>query len=125
MKKTCLIFCSSLGFCLNAIFPSLITRYSSVKALNDAFNKGEVDIVFNYYGFDTGSSNETINVYNSSYVILTHINNNITVDSWASLAGKEIYALKDTTLTTYVNNNSKATIKTYSKLKNLCIILSQ
>lgn len=94
-------------------------KYSSVKALNDAFNKGEVDIVFNYYGFDTGSSNETINVYNSSYVILTHINNNITVDSWASLVGKEIYALKDTALTTYVNNNSKATIKTYSKLKNL------
>ena len=78
-----------------------------------------MDIVFNYYNFDSGSSNETINVYNSSYVILTHINNNITVDSWASLAGKEIYALKDTTLTTYVNNNSKATIKTYSKLKNL------
>ena len=94
-------------------------KYSSVKALSDAFNKGEVDIVFNYYNFDSGSSNETINVYNSSYVILTHINNNITVDSWASLAGKEIYALKDTTLTTYVNNNSKATIKTYSKLKNL------
>lgn len=94
-------------------------KYSSVKALSDAFNKGEVDIVFNYYNFDSGSCNETINVYNSSYVILTHINNNITVDSWASLAGKEIYALKDTTLTTYVNNNSKATIKTYSKLKNL------
>ena len=94
-------------------------KYSSVKALSDAFNKGEVDIVFNYYNFDSGSCNETINVYNSSYVILTHINNNITVDSWASLAGKEIYALKDTTLTTYVNNNSKATIKTSSKLKNL------
>ena len=94
-------------------------KYSSVKALKNAFDEGKVDIIFNYYGFDSSSSNETINVYNSSYVILTHINNNVTVDSWVSLSGKEIYALKDTALTAYINNNTKATVRTYSKIKNL------
>ena len=94
-------------------------KYSSVKALKNAFDEGKVDIIFNYYGFDPSSSNETINVYNSSYVILTHINNNVTVDSWVSLSGKEIYALKDTALTSYINNNTKATVKTYAKIKNL------
>jgi len=94
-------------------------KYSSVKALKNAFDEGKVDIIFNYYGFDSSSSNETINVYNSSYVILTHIDNNVTVDSWVSLSGKEVYALKDTALTTYINNNTKATVKTYSKIKNL------
>ena len=96
-----------------------LKKYNSVKALKEAFDNGKVDIIFNYYDFDTSSSNETINIYNSSYVILTHMNNNVTVDSWASLAGKEIYALKDIALTNYMNNNTKATIKTYSKIKNL------
>lgn len=96
-----------------------LKKYNSVKDLKEAYDAGDVDIIFNYYGFDSSSSNETISVYNSSYVILTHINNNVTVDSWASLADKEVYALKDTALTTYVNNNTKATVKTYSKIKNL------
>ncbi|MBQ6282503.1 MAG: GGDEF domain-containing protein [Bacilli bacterium] len=96
-----------------------LKKYNSVKALKEAFDAGKVDIIFNYYGFDSSSSNETISVYDSSYVILTHINNNVTIDSWASLSGKEIYALKDTALTDYMNNNTKATIKTYSKIKNL------
>ncbi len=96
-----------------------LKKFNSVKALKEAFDDGKVDIIFNYYGFDTTSSNETINVYNSSYVILTHINNNVTVDSWVSLASKEVYALKDTSLTSYINNNTKATVKTYSKIKNL------
>lgn len=96
-----------------------LKKYNSVKALKEAFDDGNVDIIFNYYGFDSSSSNETINVYNSSYVMLTHINNNVTIDSWVGLAGKEIYALRDMALTTYINNNTKATVKTYSKLKNL------
>lgn len=94
-------------------------KYNSVKALKEAYEDGKVDIIFNYYDFDSSSSNETISVYNSSYVILSHINNNVTVDSWVSLAGKEVYALKDTALTNYINNNTKATVKTYSKIKNL------
>ncbi len=94
-------------------------KYSSVKALKSAFDEGKVDIIFNYYGFDAASSNETINIYNSSYVILSNMNNNVTIDSWASLSGKEIYALKDSALTEYINNNTKATVKTYAKIKNL------
>lgn len=96
-----------------------LKKFNSVKALKDAFDEGKVDIIFNYYGFDATSSNETINIYDSSYVLLTHINNNITIDSTASLANKEVYALKDIALTNYINNNTKATVKTYSKIKNL------
>ena len=65
-------------------------KYNSIKALTDAFQEGDVDIIFNYYNVDSSSSNETINIYNSSYVILTYIKNNVTVDSWVSLSGKEI-----------------------------------
>lgn len=94
-------------------------KYNSIKALKKAFESGEIDLVFNYYNMDTSSSNQTINVYNSSYVLLAHNNNNITIDSWMSLSGKEIYAIKDIALTTYINNNSKATIKAYSKIESL------
>lgn len=94
-------------------------KYSSLKQLKDAYDEGKVDIIFNYYGFDNTSSNETINVYDSSYVILSNMKNNITVDSLASLTNKELYALKDIALTNYLNSNSKATIKTYNKIKNL------
>lgn len=94
-------------------------KYNSIKQLTKGFENGDVDIIFNYYGIDSQGSNETINVYDASYVILTHIDNNVTVDSWMSLTNKEIYALKDTMLTEYVNNNSKATIKAYSKIRSL------
>ena len=94
-------------------------KYNSIKQLTKGFENGDVDIIFNYYGIDSQGSNETINVYDASYVILTHIDNNVTVDSWMSLTDKEIYALKDTMLTEYVNNNSKATIKAYSKISSL------
>ena len=94
-------------------------KYNSLKQLKDAYDEGKVDIIFNYYGFDNTSSNETINVYDSSYVILSNMKNNITVDSLASLTNKELYALKDISLTNYLNSNSKATIKTYNKIKNL------
>lgn len=94
-------------------------KYNSIKQLTKGFENGDVDIIFNYYGIDSQGSNETINVYDVSYVILTHIDNNVTVDSWMSLTNKEIYALKDTMLTEYVNNNSKATIKAYSKISSL------
>ena len=96
-----------------------LKKYSSLKQLKDAYDEGKVDIIFNYYGFDNTSSNETINVYDSSYVILSNMKNNITVDSLASLTNKELYALKDIALTNYLNSNSKATIKTYNKIKNL------
>ncbi len=96
-----------------------LKKYNSLKALKKAFDEGEIDIIFNYYGFDSTSSNETINVYNSSYVILSHIGNNVVVDSLSSLSGKELYALKDTALTNYINNNTRVSIKTYSKINNL------
>lgn len=96
-----------------------LKKYNSVKDLKKAFEDGKVDIIFNYYNIDEAGVNGTINVYSSSFVILTHMKNNVTIDSWASLANKDIYALKDTSLTNYVNTNSKATVKAYSKVRNL------
>ncbi len=95
-------------------------KYNSVEALEDAFNKKNVDIMFNYYSFKgLKNSINTIPVYSSNYVILSHIDNNIAVDSFSSLKDKEIYAIKDTELANYINKNSGAKVKTYNKINNL------
>lgn len=95
-------------------------KYDSVKDLEDAFNDGKVDIVFNYYNFgDLKDATYTIQTFSGNYVLLSHINNNVTIDSFASLKGKEIYTIKDTKLSNYVNQNSGATIKAYNKINNL------
>ena len=95
-------------------------RYNSVEALEDAFNKKNVDIMFNYHSFkDLQNSNYTIPIYSSNYVILSHLNNNVAIDSFSSLKDKELYAIKDTELANYINENSGAKVKTYSKIKNL------
>lgn len=95
-------------------------KYSTVSELEKAISDGKVDIVFNYYSFnELKGVNYTIQTYPGNYVILSHINNNVTIDSFASLKGKEIYTLKDTALAKYMNDFSGATIKAYNKVNNL------
>lgn len=95
-------------------------KYNSVLALEEAFNKKNVDIMFNYYSFKSiPNSTLTIPVYSSNYVILSHLDNNVAIDSFSSLKDKELYAIKDTDLANFINKNSGAKVKTYSKINNL------
>lgn len=95
-------------------------KYNTVKALQTALNDGKVDIAFNYYNFDVLENIfSTIQVYPSNYVILSHMDNNVTIDSFSSLKGKEIYTIKDTALSNYINTFSAAKVNTYSKINNL------
>ena len=95
-------------------------KYKSVEALEEAFNKKNVDIIFNYHSYDKiEKANLSLPVYTSNYVILSHIDNNVTIDSFASLKGKTIYTIKDTQLANYINTNSGAEVKTYSRINNL------
>ncbi len=95
-------------------------RYKDIDSLEDAFNKKNVDIIFNYFNLDDSiNMNNTIPIYSSNYVILSHINNNVTIDSFASLKGNTIYTIKDTKLANYFNKNSGAEIKTYSRVNNM------
>jgi len=95
-------------------------KYNSVSALEEAFNKKNVDIMFNYYSFKSiPNATMTIPVYSSNYVILSHLDNNVAIDSFSSLKDKELYAIKDTELANFINKNSGAKIKAYSKINNL------
>lgn len=95
-------------------------KYNSVSALEDAFNKKNVDIIFNYHTFKEMSNfMTTVPVYSSNYVILSHLDNNVAIDSFSSLKDKELYAIKDTLLADFINRNSGAKVKAYSKINNL------
>ncbi len=95
-------------------------KYSSVKELQEAIDDGRVDVAFNYYSYDSLKGvNYTTPIYSGNYVVLSYINNNITIDSFSSLKGQDIYMLKDTVLADYINTNSGATVKAYSKIRNL------
>ena len=95
-------------------------RYNSVNELESAINSGEVDVAFNYYEFkNLKDIDKTIEVYIGNYVLLSYIGNNVTIDSFASLKGKEIYTIKDTNLARYLNDNSNATLKAYNNINSL------
>ena len=95
-------------------------KFSTVSELQTAIDDGVVDVAFNYYSFDDIKGvNYTIETYSGNYVVLSHVNNNVTIDSFSSLKNQEVYMLKDTELAKYINANSGATVKAYSKIKNL------
>ena len=95
-------------------------KFNSIKDLEKAFNENKVDLVFDYYAFNNLSSvNETVDVFSSNYVILSNINSNIFIDSFASLKNKDIYTLKDTKISNYINTSSNAIVKAYSNIDSL------
>ncbi len=95
-------------------------KYNNIDDLQDAFNKKNVDFYFNYYSYDDIKNVQYLMpIYTSNYVILSHIDNNVTIDSFPSLRGKTIYTLKDTALANYMNKNSGAEVKTYTRINNL------
>lgn len=98
-------------------------QYDSIEELKKAFDNDEIDMMFNNFS-NTESGNNyitTSSVYNEEYVIITHVNNSLVIDSIKSLDGKTVYTLKNSLISDYIRRNTKADIKTYennSKLLN-------
>jgi len=94
-------------------------KYDSIEEIKKAFNNSEIDIMFNNHTSSVSSSILTSSVFKEKYVILSHINNNIVMDSIKSLKNKTVYTLKDSLLTTYIRKNGTAEVKTYDNLDDL------
>ncbi len=94
-------------------------KYSNVKDLQKAIDDGFIDIAFNYYSFDSLKGvNYSTPVYLGEYVVLSYIDNNVNIDSFASLKNQNISIIKDTLLNNYISNNVSS-IKEYSKIRQL------
>ncbi len=94
-------------------------KYNSIEELKNAFNKHEIDIMFNNFSSTLTSATLTSSIYEEEYVVLSHVNNSVVMDSIKSLKDKTVYIQKDSMLLNYVRKNSNADIKTFENLEKL------
>jgi diguanylate cyclase (GGDEF)-like protein len=94
-------------------------KYSSVKELQKAIDKGEVDIYFDYYNYNNDQYLSTISTFVEDYVVLGYEDDQHIVNSFESLKGQDIVMLKGDALNNYFTNNSRANIKEYNSLDEL------
>lgn len=81
-------------------------KYDDYNALKEAFNKQEIDLFFNNISLD-GYETENIDLisnYDEEIVVLTKLNNKVTVSSLKSLVGIKIASLSDTKVSSYLNS---------------------
>ena len=94
-------------------------RYDSIKDLQKAVEKKEVDIFFDYYNYNNDNYLPTLSTFVEDYVVLGRQEDNHIVNSFESLKGQDIAMVKGDSLYNYFSNNSRANIKEYKDLKDL------
>lgn len=96
-------------------------KYDSIQKLEEAVQKGEVDVYFDYYNFHTNEHNylPTVSTFVEEYVVLGKTKDEHIVNSFESLKGKNIAMLEKNALYSYFADNGRATITTYANLNTL------
>lgn len=94
-------------------------KYSSKKELQKAIDKGEVDVYFDYYNYNSDQYTATLSTFVEDYVILGYQEDNHIVNSFESIKGKDIAMVKGDSLYNYFTNNSRANIKEYNNIDDL------
>lgn len=99
-------------------------EYKSLDKLNSALNEKKVDIVLNYYSLSNSNYISSSSLGNISYVVITHEDNYIPVDSIKSVSDDNVKMIKNTGLYNYVKelnvniieyNNYKTLLKNITK----------
>ena len=109
------------GFAKSMNITFKIKEYNSIKDLTKNLNNGKVDLAFNYYDFDslTSDFDYSFSPYNEKIVVLTHISNVTTsVQSLKNLKDKDV-VMVDNKLASYLTKNYGAKVKTYKKASSL------
>ena len=94
-------------------------KYNSIKDLEKAIDKGEVDIYFDYYNYSNDKYFATVSTFIEDYAVLGIQKDNHIVNSFESLKGQDIVMLSNDSLNNYFENNSRANIKTFDDLDKL------
>ena len=94
-------------------------KYNSVKALEKAVDKGEVDVYFDYYNYNNDKYLATISTFVEDFVVLGKQEDNHIVNSFESLKNQSIVMLSGDALYSYFKSNSRAKIKTYDTIDDL------
>ncbi len=94
-------------------------RFRSKKELQQAIDKGEIDVYFDYYNYNNDKYLGTLSTFIEDYVVLGRQEDNHIVNSFESLKGQEIAMLKGDSLYNYFTNNSRADIKEFTNINSL------
>ena len=94
-------------------------KFNSVKALEKAVDKGEVDVYFDYYNYNNDKYLATISTFVEDFVVLGKQEDNHIVNSFESLKNQSIVMLSGDALYSYFKSNSRAKIKTYDTIDDL------
>ncbi len=94
-------------------------KYKSQKELQKAINKGEVDLYFDYYNYNSSDYLTTLSTFVEDYVVLGRQKDNHIINSFESLKDEDILMVSDNALYKYFKTNSKANIKTVSDVRKI------
>lgn len=94
-------------------------KYDSKKQLQEAIEKGKVDVYFDYYNYNNDQYMPTLSTFIEDYAILGRQEDNYIINSFESIKGKDIAMIKGDSLYNYFVNNSRANIKEYKDLDTL------
>lgn len=88
-------------------FSGVTYKYRNYKSINDlsiALNKKEVDIVANYYEIGATNYSKSTNFTTGDYVVLTHANNPISLETLSTLSGSDVLMVGRMNLTRAIKN---------------------
>jgi hypothetical protein len=94
-------------------------KYKSVEELKQAIDNGEVDIYFNYFGYQGNNYTETLSPMVEEYVVLARLDSGEVINTFEGLKNKQVMMLKNSLLTSYIQENSKANVKEVDTLDDL------
>lgn len=94
-------------------------KYDTVEELKQAIDNGEVDIYFNYFGYQGNEYTETLSPMVEEYVILARLDSGEVINTFEGLKNKQVMMLKNSLLTSYIQENSKANVKEVDNLDDL------
>ncbi len=94
-------------------------KYKSIKELEKAIDKGEIDVYFDYYNYNNDKYLPTISTFIEDFVVLGRQEDNHIVNSFESLKNQEIVMLGNDALYSYFKSNSRAKIKVYNSIDEM------
>lgn len=77
-------------------------KYTDVQKLNEALNQKKVDLVLNYYNISNSNYKSSVGLGNINYVIITHQDNVIPVESLESIKDDNIKMVDKTRLFNFI-----------------------
>ena len=94
-------------------------KYKNKAELKRAADNNDIDIYFDYFNYQANNYLPTISTFVEDYVILGKEEDNYIINSYEAIRNNNICMIKDDSLYNYINNNTKASIKTYNNIDDI------